>query len=204
MNTVGVVLVLSLSLCARAAGLHLTAGVPNVRHLPCDSTDAEEAAQVAVDHINTQHHHGYKYTLNQIDDIKVLNRLPFGETYILEVDLLETKCHVLDPTPAENCTVRSLPETKVEGDCDVALMKVDGVFTVSSFRCKTSPDSAEDVAKICVGCPHLIPLNDSVGQQAITKSLHKFNVELPEPEEFALLEVSRVAGQVHCTHVLYI
>lgn len=27
-------------------------------------------------------------------------------TYVLEVELLETDCHVLDPTPLENCTVR--------------------------------------------------------------------------------------------------
>lgn len=28
---------------------------------------------------------------------------------------------------------------KVEGDCDVALTKVQGTFTVTGFRCKSSP-----------------------------------------------------------------
>lgn len=32
---------------------------------------------------------------------------PNGDhTYFLEVDLLETDCHVFDPTPIANCTVR--------------------------------------------------------------------------------------------------
>lgn len=41
----------------------------------CDSPEAEAAAQVALDFINAQHTHGYKYTLNQIEDIKVINKV---------------------------------------------------------------------------------------------------------------------------------
>lgn len=33
---------------------------------------------------------------------------PSSERVILELDLLETKCHVLNPLPLENCTVREL------------------------------------------------------------------------------------------------
>lgn len=44
---------------------------PIVRRPLCDSPEAEEAALVAQDYLNAQHHHGYKYVLNQIDDIKV-------------------------------------------------------------------------------------------------------------------------------------
>lgn len=41
----------------------------------CDSPEAEAAAQVALDFINAQHTHGYKYALNQIEDIKVINKV---------------------------------------------------------------------------------------------------------------------------------
>lgn len=41
----------------------------------CNSPEAEAAAQVALDFINAQHTHGYKYTLNQIEDIKVINKV---------------------------------------------------------------------------------------------------------------------------------
>lgn len=33
-----------------------------------------------------------------------------GEVFELEIDTLETTCHVLDPTPLVNCTVRPLVE----------------------------------------------------------------------------------------------
>lgn len=33
---------------------------------------------------------------------------PFGEVFELELDTLETTCHVLDPTPLANCSVRQL------------------------------------------------------------------------------------------------
>lgn len=41
----------------------------------CDSPEAEAAAQASLDFINAQHTHGYKYTLNQIEDIKVINKV---------------------------------------------------------------------------------------------------------------------------------
>lgn len=43
-----------------------------IRVLPCDSAEAEEAALLAQDYLNGQHAHGYKYALNRIEDIKVM------------------------------------------------------------------------------------------------------------------------------------
>lgn len=47
----------------------------NVLRPQCDSPEAEEAALVAQDYLNGQHTHGYKYTLNRIEDIKVLTKV---------------------------------------------------------------------------------------------------------------------------------
>uniref|UniRef100_A0A8C4XZ60 Cystatin fetuin-A-type domain-containing protein n=1 Tax=Gopherus evgoodei TaxID=1825980 RepID=A0A8C4XZ60_9SAUR len=78
------------------------------RFLDCDDPESEEAAAIAVDYINAHHHHGYKYALNSIEKIKVLRRRPTGEIFDLELDLLETVCHIVNPLPVENCTVRPL------------------------------------------------------------------------------------------------
>ena len=43
----------------------------NVLRPLCDSPEAEEAALVAQDYLNSQHTHGYKYALNRIEDIKI-------------------------------------------------------------------------------------------------------------------------------------
>lgn len=48
------------------------------RIINCDDAEAEEAAHVAVNHINSHTLHGYKYALNQIEKIKMQPRVsPF-------------------------------------------------------------------------------------------------------------------------------
>lgn len=67
---------------------------PDKKHnftLPlCDSPEAEAATQVALDFINAQHTHGYKYTLNQIEDIKVINKVKRVDEYGEELQVYST------------------------------------------------------------------------------------------------------------------
>lgn len=35
---------------------------------------------------------------------------PVGEIYEIELDMLETTCHAVDPTPLANCSVRQLAQ----------------------------------------------------------------------------------------------
>ncbi|KAG9330719.1 hypothetical protein JZ751_015376 [Albula glossodonta] len=116
----------------------------------CDSPEVEEAALAAQDYMNSQLTHGYKYALNQIDEVKTIPRPDGGENYVVEMDLLETKCHVLDPMPVANCTVRPRQETKVEADCDVVLSKVGGVLSVVAYKCKSEPGMCPQKSKITV------------------------------------------------------
>ncbi|MCP6497628.1 cystatin family protein, partial [Klebsiella pneumoniae] len=125
----------------------------------CDDPETEHVALVAVNYLNQQLRQGYRHILNQIDKVKVWSRGPFGEVYELEIDTLETTCHALDPTPLANCSVRQLAEHAVEGDCDFQVLKKDGQFTVIRADCHSTPDSAEDVRKICPDCPLLALLN---------------------------------------------
>uniref|UniRef100_A0A3B4YCZ6 Alpha-2-HS-glycoprotein 2 n=1 Tax=Seriola lalandi dorsalis TaxID=1841481 RepID=A0A3B4YCZ6_SERLL len=160
----------------------------------CDSPEAEEAALVALDYLNAQHTHGYKYALNRIEEIKVL---PDGDLYSLEIDLLETDCHVLDPTPVANCTVRPKVMTAVEGDCDVMLKKVGGALTVIAFKCKTD-ESTED---LCLGCYSLLPLNDTAGLEFAHASLATFNNNTVNVT-YTILEVGRISSQVGSNEIV--
>uniref|UniRef100_A0A3B3U2R2 Alpha-2-HS-glycoprotein 2 n=1 Tax=Poecilia latipinna TaxID=48699 RepID=A0A3B3U2R2_9TELE len=168
---------------------------PNILLPECDSLEAEEAALVAQDHLNAQHTHGYKYALNRIEEIKihtVVSQQPDGNnTYVMEIELLETDCHVLDPTPVANCTVRPKHLTAIEGDCDVVLKKVAGVLTVLAFKCKTE-ESRED---LCLGCPTLLLLNHTQGQDFVQTSLIKLNNET-QNLTYSLLEIGRMSSQV--------
>ncbi|XP_027956749.1 alpha-2-HS-glycoprotein isoform X2 [Eumetopias jubatus] len=156
----------------------------------CDDPETEQAALAAVDYINSHVLRGYKHTLNQIDKVKVWLQQPVGQVFELEIDTLETTCHVLDPTPLANCTVRQLVEHAVEGDCDFRLLKQDGQFSVVFSKCDSSPDSAEDVRKVCPDCPLLAPLNDTKVVHAVDVALTAFNAQ-SNGSYFQLVEVSR-------------
>lgn len=75
-----------MNLLSVSVGLALLAGTwAQIRMPPCDSAEAEEAALVAQDFLNGQHAHGYKYTLNRIEDIKVMATVRQRGLFSLEV-----------------------------------------------------------------------------------------------------------------------
>ncbi|XP_024061373.1 alpha-2-HS-glycoprotein [Terrapene carolina triunguis] len=164
------------------------------RVIDCDDPESEEAAAIALDYINTHNLHGYKYALNSIEKIKVLPRRPNGEIFVLELDLLETVCHIVNPLPVENCTVRPLTDYVVEGDCDVKLLKLEGSFSVLSTKCHSAPDSAEDIAQKCPDCPIFTPLNDTRVITAVDLALAQYNGG-QDGAYFKLLEIGRAQIQ---------
>ncbi|XP_041967874.1 alpha-2-HS-glycoprotein 2 [Alosa sapidissima] len=166
--------------------------LPKLTEPPCDSLEAEAAAAVFQDYINAQRTSGFKYALNQIDKIKI-KTLANMEIYKMELDLLETKCHVLDPTPVTACPVRNKAEVAVDADCDVVFIKSGGVLKVKAHRCKTEPESAEDV---CLDCHQLLALNDTNALQMATVSLDAFNNRIANVSKYAMLEVGRLSTQV--------
>ncbi|XP_006869807.1 PREDICTED: alpha-2-HS-glycoprotein [Chrysochloris asiatica] len=183
---------LALLLClAQLWGCH--SAPPNLgmtyRELSCDDPETEQVAQVAVDYLNANLQRGYKHALNQIDKVRVWPRRPMGEVFELEIDTLETTCYALDPTPVANCTVRQLSEHAVEGDCDIRVLKQDGQFTVLYAKCDSSPDSAEDVRKLCPNCPLLARLNDTKVVHAVDAALTAFNAQ--SNGSYQLVEISR-------------
>ncbi|XP_053566167.1 alpha-2-HS-glycoprotein isoform X2 [Bombina bombina] len=141
------------------------------RIIDCDDAEAHEAAVVAVNYINANHNHGYKYVLNRIEKVKVRSQTPSEEIIFMELDLLETKCPAVSPTPLKDCVLRPRREQVVEGDCDIKLHKEGGNFTVLGVRCKSEIESGEK----CPTCPLLAPLNDTQVAHAVDLSLAKFN-----------------------------
>nr|XP_006201049.1 alpha-2-HS-glycoprotein [Vicugna pacos] len=164
--------------------------MPAYREPACDDPETEQAALAAVDYINKHLLRGYKHTLNQIDSIRVWPRRPTGEVYEVEIDTLETTCHVRDPTPLANCSVRQMKEHAVEGDCDFHVLKQDGQLSVLSAKCDSSPDSAEDVHRVCPNCPLLAPLNDSRVVHAVEVALAASNAQ-SNGSYLQLVEISR-------------
>ncbi|NXB71939.1 FETUA protein, partial [Donacobius atricapilla] len=169
--------------------------------LGCDDPESEAAAEVAVNYINGHSHHGYKFALNRIENIRVVPQGPNNDIIFLELDLLETECPILSPTPLANCTVRSFAEHAVEGDCDVKLQKVDGTFSVLASKCHSHADSSEDILKVCPDCPLLARLNNTEVLETVSAALNDYNSKTTEPY-LRLLEIGRAKIQYHPAHVV--
>ncbi|XP_040534771.1 alpha-2-HS-glycoprotein [Gallus gallus] len=164
--------------------------------LGCDDPEIEAAAEFAVIYINGHSHHGYRFALNRIEQVRVLFQGPNNEILFLELDLLETTCHILNPTPLVNCSVRTFAEHAVEGDCDVKLQKVNGQFSVLASKCHSHADSAEDIREVCPNCPLLANLNDTDVLAAVSSALNDYNSKNPDVY-LMLLEIGRAVKQYH-------
>ncbi|XP_041898281.1 alpha-2-HS-glycoprotein [Corvus kubaryi] len=169
--------------------------------LGCDDPESVAAAEAAVNYINGHSHHGYKFALNRIEDIRVVPQGPNNDIIFLELDLLETKCHILSPTPLANCTVRSFAEHAVEGDCDVKLQKVDGTLSVVASKCHSHADSSEDILKVCPDCPLLATLNNTEVLGTVSAALNDYNSKTTD-SYLRLLEIGRAKIQYHPVHTV--
>ncbi|XP_008936503.1 PREDICTED: alpha-2-HS-glycoprotein [Merops nubicus] len=183
--------------------IHKAAPAAPPAPLGCDDPEAEAAAEVAVSYINGHSHHGYKFVLNRIENIHVLPQLPNNDIIFLELDLLETTCHILSPTPLANCTVRSFTEHAVEGDCDVKLQKVNGKFFVLASKCHSHADSSEDILQLCPDCPLLARLNDTEVVTTVTAALNDHNSKTAGPH-LRLLEIGRAKIQYVPAHIVFV
>nr|WAP48914.1 FETUA-2 [Crotalus scutulatus] len=189
--------------------------------LECDDKEAKEWADMAVRYINEHKLHGYKQALNVIKNILVV---PWDGDLVavyLKLNLLETECHVLDPTPVENCTIRPQNNHAVKMDCNAKIMFDVVTFKQDVFvKCHSTPDSVENVRRNCPECPILLPRNDSHVVDSVEYVLNKHNEKLSghvyevleisrgqhkyEPEafyvEFAIVEVNCTAQEAHDDH----
>ncbi|NXW92930.1 FETUA protein, partial [Alopecoenas beccarii] len=171
--------------------------------LGCDDPESEAAAEVAVIYINGHSHHGYKFALNRIKNIRTVPQGPNNDIMFLELDLLETRCHILNPTPLANCTIRSLTEHAVEGDCDVKLQKLAGKFSVLASKCHSHADSSEDVRQLCPDCPLLESLSNTEVLATVTAALSSHNSKTAGAH-LRLLEIGRATIQYEPAHIVFV
>ncbi|NXE09152.1 FETUA protein, partial [Lophotis ruficrista] len=179
--------------------------VPAVLPAPlgCDDPESEAAAEVAVSYINGHSHHGYKFALNRIENIRVVPQGLNNDIIFLELDLLETTCHILSPTPLVNCTVRSFTEHAVEGDCDVKMQKLDGKLSVLASKCHSHADSSEDVLRVCPDCPLLASLNNTEVSTTVTAALGDHNSKTADAY-LRLLEIGRANIKYYPVHSVFV
>ncbi|XP_041060779.1 alpha-2-HS-glycoprotein-like [Carcharodon carcharias] len=171
--------------------------------IACNGQEALAVAELAVDHINKDRKHGYKLSLDRIENAQEMKEANETTVHYLDIDVRETKCPALSNKPLTDCEIRSFKETKVEGDCKVIVETKSGApGHVKGYRCEISPDSAGDVFEKCPECPHLILKNSAEAQHAVQVSLEKFNHINNHKHAFELEEVTRASSKGPQTAVL--
>lgn len=169
----------------------------------CNGQEALAAAELTVDHINKDRKHGYKFSLDRIENAQELAEANGTTVYYLDFDVRETKCHLLSHKPLKDCEIRSFRDTKVDGDCKAVVeTKAGAPGHVKGYKCEISPDSAEDVAEKCLDCPHLMLANSTEAQHAVKVSLDKFNKISNHQHTFELEEVTRASTKGPGTPVM--
>ncbi|XP_062306228.1 alpha-2-HS-glycoprotein 1 isoform X2 [Osmerus eperlanus] len=160
----------------------------------CDEkSDGEPAARLAMQHINKNHHHGYKFKLSKLRSIWTEKEQEGpGCVLHLGMDLHETTCHVVNPKPFEECEVRRMCETLVKADCNVTISVAPETTTALSYVCNTEPSKIVVERRMCPDCPTLMPLHHPDGLASIKAALAKFNREGNHTFAFKLLEVGRL------------
>ncbi|XP_078420198.1 fetuin-B-like [Cetorhinus maximus] len=167
------------------------------RALSCNELRVVDAAELAVEHINADQPGGYKYVLNKIENAQE-NRGKQGVSSVyLTFEVLETRCHSLNPKPAAECEVRSGPEA-ISGDCTVQLQinPTTRHVRVHKYQCLISPDSDDLVLSRCPSCPHRIPINRTDVNQSVMRALQKYNRNSSRTNYFAVRKITRASSQV--------
>ncbi|XP_043558400.1 fetuin-B-like isoform X2 [Chiloscyllium plagiosum] len=167
------------------------------RAISCNEARVVKAADLAVEHINADQPAGYKYTLNKIENAQEVRGKQGVSSAYLEFEVLETRCHSLNPKPVAECEVRSGPEA-ISGDCKVQLQinPTTRLVRIHKYRCLISPDSDDMVLSRCPSCPHRIPFNHSDVNPAVMMALQKYNRNNSTTNYFSVQQITRAASQV--------
>eukprot|EP00064_Thunnus_orientalis_P019988 superscaffoldBa00005269_g20119 len=114
----------------------LCSAAPALELVTCSEDSGAAAARLAMHHINEQHDHGYKFRLSETQGIKVV-KVDGGCDVELQLDLLETKCHVVNPQHFEDCEIREETERAVMANCTIMMTVKNDDAKVTKYECDT-------------------------------------------------------------------
>ncbi|XP_076880277.1 alpha-2-HS-glycoprotein 1 [Brachyhypopomus gauderio] len=159
----------------------------------CPQEQDTNATNEALHFINEHHHHGYKFKLVNVDSRTAQEVDPCE--VVMALTLEETKCHIVNPKPFDECELRPIGQMKVTAKCNVTICGGKFKPGIKEYTCDTEPASVAELVRICPDCPILLPLHDPKGLESVTVALEKFNNESNHKSHFKLLEVGRITSQ---------
>ncbi|XP_050933106.1 alpha-2-HS-glycoprotein 1 isoform X2 [Lates calcarifer] len=165
---------------------------PGFESVTCSEDSGNATAHLAMHHINEHHDHGYKFRLNEIQGNKV-EKVGEGCDVTLQLDLLETVCHTVNPKNFEDCEIREEINQQVMANCTVMVTVGTGDAKITKYECDTQQvKSNVEMIRICPDCPILIPLNSPEGLKSVNEAVKEFNKNNSNQHYYTLQEVGRI------------
>ncbi|XP_067452462.1 fetuin-B [Thunnus thynnus] len=164
--------------------------------IPCNDKAVEKLSRLAVTYINEDRAEGYKFALNRIANVHLHAQGPAGNVYYLDLDVLETKCHIGSPKPWKRCDIRPFMETQISGNCNTTILHTPKGYTyLYSYDCTLVPDPPEKLEKICPTCPYLLSVDsqEAIAAAQITLATYKRQSKLAAG--LGLKKITRAAAQ---------
>ncbi|XP_070765678.1 alpha-2-HS-glycoprotein [Enoplosus armatus] len=183
------------TLCAYAEGFAL--GPIELAPIPCNDKAVEKLSRLATTYINEDRADGYKFALNRIANVHLHAQGPAGNVYYLDLDVLETKCHIGSPKPWKRCDVRPFMETQISGNCNTTILHTpDGYSYLYSYDCALVPDAPEKLQQTCPTCPLLLHVESQQAVTAAQVTLAAYKRQFTLAAALGVKEITRAAAQV--------
>ncbi|KAM3619825.1 uncharacterized protein V6R79_014159 [Siganus canaliculatus] len=165
--------------------------------IPCNDKAVEKLSRLAVTYINEDRADGYKFALNRVANVHLHAQGPAGNVYYLDLDVLETKCHVGSPKPWKRCDVRPFMETQISGNCNTTILHTpDGYTFLYSYDCFLVPDSPDKLQLTCPTCPLLLPEDSEQAVNAARLALAAYKRKSILSGGLGVKRITRAAAQV--------
>ncbi|KAM9358480.1 fetuin-B [Symphorus nematophorus] len=165
--------------------------------IPCNDKAVEKLSRLAVTYINEDRTDGYKFALNRVANVHLHAQGPAGNVYYLDLDVLETKCHIGSPKPWKRCDVRPFMETQISGNCNTTILHTpEGYIYLYSYDCTLVPDPPEKLQQTCPTCPLLLPIDSHQAVDAAQVTLASYKRQSTLSAGLGVKKITRAAAQV--------
>ncbi|XP_075901201.1 fetuin-B [Nelusetta ayraudi] len=189
-------LLLSCADLASADGFSLTP--IELSPIPCNDKTVGKLSRLAITYINEDRADGYKFALNRVANVHLHAQGPAGNVYYLDLDVLETKCHIGSPKPWKRCDIRPFMETQISGNCNTTILLTPEKYSyLYSYDCTLVPDPPEKLQLICPTCPLLLPVDSQHALKAAAITLAHFKRQSTLSAGLGVKRIMRAAAQVH-------
>ncbi|XP_047658635.1 fetuin-B isoform X3 [Tachysurus fulvidraco] len=173
--------------------------------VPCDDKSVMKLARLAVNYINEDRQEGYKFALNRLFNVQVHPQGPAGKVYYLDLDVLETKCHVLSRKSWKRCDIRPFMETQISGNCNTTILHTpEGLSYLYSYDCTLVPDPPEKLQKTCPDCPLLLAVDSDRAMSSAKITLRSYNGQSTLPAQLTVAAITRASHQVSPAAAIFV